>query len=287
MEKGLIFMVVGVVLFICAAIALAVYGVLLSKRFPKTVKAKVTRIETLSNGKYKYHFECKSDGRRIMEDVVAYKNKNFKVGDKITVRMGKNGNTCHSNFPIWPVASSVLCAVLAAVVALSYFADKRNEQAAKEANQIYQETGYYIVTDTTTYFYGDNIGLTTLNRNEDYISTGDYGNVIFLGIPKYESGSIIPTLNSAGSNISVDGTPEDLPDDVLQRIQKLGHIVNFDVTDSTTLIDANKELDEHDHDHDHVHEEEEIWFDEEFEELEEIEKAIETTETVAEETTHE
>jgi hypothetical protein len=256
MENELIYMIVGTALFVLATIVLAIYSWKLSKQFPNLVKAKITRIETTPDDKYQYHFECKSGGRRIMKDVTTYKKKEFKVGEKITVRMSAKGNTCHSNFPIWPIVTSSVCLIIAIMIPLVFFAEKRSDEIAEKAeNSLYQETGYYVVTDSATFLFGDNLGLTKLNTSENHISTGDYGSVFFIGTPKYEEGSLIPMITSLGSNVSEDGTVDNLPDGIIEQMKNLGYTINYDVTDSVSIIESEnsavKDEESHEgHDHD-------------------------------------
>lgn len=122
MENGLILMIVVTTLFIAATVGFAVYGSKLNKQFPKTIKAKVMRIETLESGKFRYHFEGKSNGRRIMEDIVTYKEKKWKVGDKVEVRMNTAGNKCHSDFPVWPTVLTVFFALVALITPFIFYA---------------------------------------------------------------------------------------------------------------------------------------------------------------------
>ena len=265
MDKGLIFMIVGAAVFLIAAIVLAIYAWRLNKKFPNLVKAKVLRIESLPNGKYKYHFECRNNGRFIASDVITYKKSKFKNGEKTMVRLSKNGDTCHSDYPMWPIISSIACILLAIIIPVFYFSDVRNEKRMEEAEgTLYQETGYYIVTETDTFIYGDNLGLTKLNQNEEHLSTGDYGSVFFLGTPKRDSGSLIPTIQSLGSNVDTDGVPEDVPETAIKQLENMDYVINNEVTDSASLIEAAQEEAEledehagHDHGDEDVHKSEE------------------------------
>lgn len=251
METKLILMIVGTAVLVIAAIVLAIYAWRLNKKFPNLVKAKVLRIEELWNGKHRYHFECRNNGRFIASDVVAYKKPKFKNGEKTMVRLGKSGDICHSDYPMWPIISSIACILLAIIVPVFYFSDVRNEKRMEEAEgTLYQETGYYIVTETDTFIYGDNLGLTKLNQNEEHLSTGDYGSVFFLGTPKRDSGSLIPTIQSLGSNVDTDGVPEDVPETAIKQLENMDYVINNEVTDSASLIEAAQaeaELEEEDH----------------------------------------
>lgn len=254
----LYYVIAAVCCLVAIAIVTAFIGYQNHKKYPKSFKAKVTRIETVKDGdkvRYIYHLEGRDNGKRILTDPKQYKEKKYSVNERITVYAGKKGDACSINYPIWPTATSLLCLLLAVTVGFAYYADVNSDNSTD--NTIGQENGYYIVTDSDVLMYGDNMGLFTISGGTEYVSTGDYGPVFYQGSPHYEDGAVLQCVHAFTANVTTDGTYEDLPEDAVKRVENLGYTINKDVTDFQTLVDAASEIEETEDDHDHEHEYEE------------------------------
>lgn len=246
-------MIVGVVTLALVALVTALYMWKLYKDFPDVMKAKVVSAEKWPINEYisgyKYHFKGRNKGNRMMTDYVTYREKKFKTGEKITVRMSKDGQTCHSNFPLWPAATSAICILMSFVLIFVYVSNNRTQ----EDNTVLQETGYYIVTDTDVLFQGDTLGLVKIEGGAHAVSTGDYGFVFYQGVPHYESENTdLMCIHSMGTSVFVDGTVDALDATLLEKVSDMGYTVNTVATvyDNGTNTEAEP--------HDHVHDEENI-----------------------------
>lgn len=248
-------MIGGVVTLALIALVTALYMWKLYKDFPEVMKAKVVSAEKWPINEYvsgyKYHFKGRNKGNRMMTDYVTYKEKKFKTGEKITVRMSKDGQTCHSNFPMWPAVTSAICILLALVLVFVYVSDRRS----KEASAIKQEYGHYIVTDTDVLLYGDTMGLVAIEGDTTVVSTGDYGFIFYQGAPHYESTEdALMCVHSLGSNVLTDGTVETLDSTVVSEIENLGYVINTVATTSSEIAPSEEhyEGDGHDHSHEEI-----------------------------------
>lgn len=249
-------MIGGVVTLALVALATALYMWKLYKDFPETMKAKIVSVEKVASDEdkegYRYHFKGRNKGNRMMTDCVTYKEKKLRVGDKMTVRMSKDGHTCHSNFPMWPAVTSAICILLAFVVAFAYISDKQVQTLPDNVEILAQENGYYIVTDAGVLFKGDNMGLVQLVGETPSVSTGDYGFIAYQGEPHYEyNDAALMAVHAAHVGVITDGTVETLDAALVEEVQGLGFTINTVSTiASEIVVEEHYEGDGHDHSHD-------------------------------------
>ena len=256
-------MIIAVVIFALGGLATALYARKLFLDFPKVVKAKVMREEKLefvdptsetTKVRYRYHFKGRDNGNKMMTDTITYKEKKFKVGERVSVHMGAKGGVCHSNMPLWPVATSIICILMAIVSVFIYVSATRTTETTESTLQF--DNGYYIVTDTDVLFQGDSLGLVILDGDNSLISTGDYGAMLYQDDAHDHSDSILPVVHSLSSNVSTDGTYETLSAEIVAQVESLGYVIDTVSTDSVELMEAlgltTTEEEEHDHDHEDV-----------------------------------
>ena len=236
-------MIGGVVILAVAALVTALYMWKLYKQFPETIKAKVVSIEKIQVSedsvglekpqtkkyKYRYHFKGRNKGNRMMTDAVTYKEKKFKIGEKITVRMSASGGECHSSFPLWPTATSAICILLALVLMFVYVSDNKQTTMEENATTLRQESGRYIVTDTGTYMDGDTLGLIYIEGEVPYVSTGDYGPIFYMGDPHIDTNNI-PCVHILTATVSEDGAMENINVETLSKLESLN--VTVDATET-------------------------------------------------------
>ena len=282
-------MITAVVIFALGGLATALYARKLFLDFPKVVKAKVMREEKLefddptsetTKVRYRYHFKGRDNGNKMMTDTITYKEKKFKVGEKVSVHMGKGG-VCHSNMPLWPVASSIVCILMAIVSVFVYVSATRT--VTNTENTIQLDTGYYVVTDTDVLFQGDALGLVILDGDNSMVSTGDYGVMLYQEDAHDHSDSVLPVIHTLSSNVSTDGTYETLSADIIAQVESLGYVINTVATDSQEIAEAlglTTEEEEHDHEHEDAVDETES-----AETNEETNTTVEETDTATEDST--
>lgn len=247
-------MIGGVVTLALVALATALYMWKLYKDFPETMKAKIVSVEKVPIAEfkegYRYHFKGRNKGNRMMTDYITYKEKKLRVGDKMTVRMSKDGHTCHSNFPMWPAVTSIICILMALVLIFVYMSETQSPVENSEPNTFLQESGYYIVTDTDVLFHGDTMGLVMIEGGGiKAVSTGDYGFIFYQGEPHYENeGASLKCVHSISTNVLTDGTVDTLDHAIVDQVNDLGYTIN---TISTLYVSEGIEEDAESHEHNH------------------------------------
>lgn len=261
------YMIIGVVIMAVAALITALYTGRLYKDFPKVIKAKVMREEKLvevdpvnrtEEVRYRYHFKGRDKGNKMLTDTITYKEKKFKVGEKVSVHMADKGVTCRSDIPLWPAATSAICILLGFVFVFIYISGNRSNdllqtQLQESITMLEHDTGYYVVTDTDVLFNGEKLGLVMLAGDASAVSTGDYGYILYEGEPHKESNSaLVDAVHIAAAKVDADGTFETLDAALVEEIQGMGYEIN---TVSTLYAELAETAGEHtaDDGHDHSH----------------------------------
>ena len=234
-------MIISVATLGIVALATALYAWKLYTDFPEIMKAKVVSVEKYPINEfkigYKYHFKGRNKGNRMMTDYITYKDKKFKVGEKTTVHMSKDGQTCHSNLPLWPAVTSAICILLAIVLVCVYVSETQKEEVQEEVSLVTQEYGHYIVTDNNgpVLFNSENFGLVVVDGDTKAVSTGDYGFVSYQGEPHLESAEdSLHYIHAISISVVQDGTVDTLDAALVEEITNMGYVIN---TVATTFSD--------------------------------------------------